>query len=391
MSHVLMSTSAAHGHVHPNLPVMAELVARGHRVTYPVPDRFVDAVAATGATPLLIHTDLPDPAKGQQWPEGGVEVMRLLSDEARSAYAQTSAALERDRPDVVCYDGSGWAGHAYSRVHGLPRVELAPHMIAWDTFEEDFAEAYAFYETPEGIAWQAEMDAWLAGIGIELGNREFLGAPDRSVVLIPEAMQPNLDRVDRARYTFVGPVIGDRSHQGSFADLGTAPDRPLLLVSLGSAFNDRPAFWRDCITAMHGTGWTTVLAVGSFVDIAELGIVPDDVVVRRWVPQLAVLEHASAFVTHAGMGGCSEGLWHGVPMVAVPQAADQFVNGPRLAELGVGEHLPAEEVTPQRLRDAVLRVASSPDVAQRCAEQKKIARAAGGAAAAAAVVESLIR
>jgi hypothetical protein len=29
MSHFLMSTSAAPGHVHPNLPVMAELVARG--------------------------------------------------------------------------------------------------------------------------------------------------------------------------------------------------------------------------------------------------------------------------------------------------------------------------------------------------------------------------
>ena len=89
------------------------------------------------------------------------------------------------------------------------------------------------------------------------------------MVLIPEAMQPNLDRVDRTRYTFVGPVIGDRSHQGSFADLGTRSDRPLLLVSLGSAYSDRPAFWRDCITAMHGTGWTTVLAVGPYVDVSR--------------------------------------------------------------------------------------------------------------------------
>lgn len=386
MSHVLMSTSAAHGHVHPNLPVMAELVARGHRVTYPVPDRFAEAVAATGATVLPIRTDLPDPARGEQWPEGGVEAMRLFSDEARSAHAQIAPALADDMPDVVCYDGSGWAGHALSRVHGLPRVELAPHMIAWDGFEEEMTEAFAFLETPEGLAWQSEMDAWLAGVGVGLGNREFLGRPDRSVVLIPEAMQPHLDRVDRERYTFVGPVIGDRSHQGAWP----APDRPLLLVSLGSAYTDRPAFWRDCIAAMHGTGWTTVLAVGPYVAPADLGPVPDDVVVREWVPQLAVLAHASAFVTHAGMGGCSEGLWSGVPMVAVPQAADQFVNGPRLAEIGVGEHLPAGEVTPERLRETVLRIASSPAVARRCAEQRAVSRAAGGARAAADVVESLL-
>lgn len=386
MSHVLMSTCAAHGHIHPNLPVMAELVARGHRVTYPVPDRFADAVGATGATVLPITTDLPDPAKGQQWPEGGIEAMRLFSDEARSAYRQITAALGDDLPDIVCYDGSGWAGHALSRVHGVPRVELAPHMVAWDTFEEDFAEAYAELDEPEGLVWQAEMDAWLAEVGVNTGNKEFLGPPDRSVVLIPEAMQPNRDRVERDRYTFVGPVIGDRSHQGSWP----APDRPLLLASLGSAYSDRPAFWRDCIAAMHGTGWLSVLAIGPHVDLADLGEIPDDVIVREWVPQLAVLEHASAFITHAGMGGCAEGLWHGVPMVAVPQASDQLVNGPRLAEIGVAEHLPAEEVTPQRLREAVLRVASSESVAARCGEEKRAARSAGGAPAAADVVESLI-
>lgn len=98
MSHVLMSTAAAHGHVPPDLPVMAELVSRGHRVTYPIPDRFADAVASTGATVLPIHTDLPDPARG-------------------------GAVARR-----------GCGGHALSRVHHLPRVELAPHMVAWDTF-----------------------------------------------------------------------------------------------------------------------------------------------------------------------------------------------------------------------------------------------------------------
>ncbi|ANY07873.1 macrolide family glycosyltransferase [Pseudonocardia sp. HH130630-07] len=386
MAHILMSTTAAHGHVHPNLPVVAELVARGHRVTYPVPERFAEPVAATGAAPLRIRTDLPDPARGEQWPDGGVAAMRLFSDEARSAYAQIADALQYEHPDLVCYDGSGWAGHALSRVWGIPRVELAPHMVAWEGFEQEMAEAFAFLDAPDGLAWRAELDAWLDEVGAGVGNREFLGRPDRSVVLIPEAMQPNLDRVDRERHTFVGPVIGDRSHQG----LWPKPRGPLLLVSLGSAYTDRPGFWRDAIAAMHGTGWTTVLAVGPHVDRSELGEIPDDVRVAEWVPQLAVLAHASAFVTHAGMGGCAEGLWHGVPMVAVPQAVDQFGNAARIAELGVGEHLPAEQVTPEALREAVLRVASSDAVAGRCAEQKAVARAAGGAAQAADVVESLL-
>uniref|UniRef100_UPI0038992F81 glycosyltransferase n=1 Tax=Micromonospora radicis TaxID=1894971 RepID=UPI0038992F81 len=61
-----------------------------------------------------------------------------------------------------------------------------------------------------------------------------------------------------------------------------------------------------------------------------------------------MLAHASAFVTHAGMGSCAEALWFGVPTVAIPRAVDQFGNADRLVEAGAGRLLPAEQVTPGR-------------------------------------------
>jgi UDP-N-acetylglucosamine:LPS N-acetylglucosamine transferase len=70
------------------------------------------------------------------------------------------------------------------------------------------------------------------------------------------------------------------------------------------------------------------------------------------------------FVTHAGMGGCSEGLWHGVPMVAVPQTVDQFANADRLVELGVARRLDAD-ATPDELRAAVVTLESAPEVVAR--------------------------
>ena len=118
-----------------------------------------------------------------------------------------------------------------------------------------------------------------------------------------------------------------------------------------------------------------------------LGPVPPNASVHRWVPQLSVLAHASAFVTHAGMGGCSEGLWHGVPMVAVPQAVDQFDNADRLVELGVGRRLDVD-VTADELRATVTALESSPEVAARCAALRAELRAAGGAAGAADVIEA---
>ena len=100
-----------------------------------------------------------------------------------------------------------------------------------------------------------------------------------------------------------------------------------------------------------------------------------------------MLAHASAFVTHAGMGGCSEGLWHGVPMVAVPQAVDQFGNADRLVELGVARRLDVD-ATPDELRAAVTALESSPEVTARCTTLRAQLRQAGGAAGAADVIES---
>ena len=108
------------------------------------------------------------------------------------------------------------------------------------------------------------------------------------------------------------------------------------------------------------------------------------------VPQLAVLAVASAFITHAGMGGCTESLWFGVPTVAIPQAADQFGNAATLDQLGVGRHLPAEEVTAAALRSAVVSVAGSVDVAARLVEIRALVRKQGGVDRAADADESFL-
>ena len=66
---------------------------------------------------------------------------------------------------------------------------------------------------------------------------------------------------------------------------------------------------------------------------------PDTVTGPRTMPQLDVLEHADVFLTHAGMGGANEALWYGVPVVAAPQAVDQFENAATLEAIGAGVQL----------------------------------------------------
>lgn len=384
MSHILMVSVGAHGHVNPNLPVIAELVDRGHRVTYAIPESFAATVRSTGATPLVYTSGLPDETRGEQWPGDPIEGMSIFFEDAVRVLPQLEAALADDRPDVVLYDIAGYPGRALAHRWGLPLVQLSPTLVAWRGYEEDMADVLTFLGEPEYERYQARFAHWLAELGIDLDVDTFSGRPPRCIVLIPRAMQPNADRVDEAVYTFVGPSLDRRPHQEEWPE----SDKPVLLVSLGSAYTDRPAFYRDCVAAFGPLPWQVVIAIGSHVDPATIGTLPPNVELHRWVPQVAVLARAQAFVTHAGMGGCSEGLYHGVPMIAIPQAVDQFGNAAMLEQLGVGVSIPAESATPEAMREALLSLVGSIDVWDRLAVLRDELRAAGGAGAAADIVEA---
>jgi MGT family glycosyltransferase len=134
-----------------------------------------------------------------------------------------------------------------------------------------------------------------------------------------------------------------------------------------------------------------VLQIGKHVDPAELGDVPANVEVRSWVPQLAVLRQADLFVTHAGAGGSQEGMATATPMIAVPQAVDQFGNADVLQALGVARHVPAEEVTADTLRAAALALVDDPEVARRLKEIQADMSAEGGTRRAADLIEAGLR
>jgi MGT family glycosyltransferase len=387
VSHILMVSVGAHGHVNPNLPVIAELADRGHRVSYAIPEPFAGTVRSTGAAPLVYTSGLPDETRGEQWPTDPVEGMSVFLDDAIRVLPQLAAALADDRPDVVLYDIAGYAARALAHRWDLPVVQLSPSIVAWRGYEEDMAEVLTFLREQEYARYHEKFAGWLAELGIHTDVDSFIGHPPRCIVLIPRAMQPNADKVDEHVYTFVGPALDRRPQQQDWPP----SQRPLLLVSLGSAYTDRADFYRACAAAFGPLPWQVVIAIGSHVDPAAIGPLPPNVELHRWVPQPAVLAHAQAFVTHAGMGGCSEGLYQGVPMIAVPQAVDQFGNAAMLEQLGVGVCVPTESATPETLREALLSLVGSPEVAERLAALRHELRAAGGAVAGADIVEAAIR
>ncbi|WP_340562331.1 macrolide family glycosyltransferase [Streptomyces sp. GSL17-111] len=368
-AHIAVFSIPAAGHVHPGLEVLRELVARGHRVTYAVPAEFADSVTAVGAEIRPWTSTLPTDEAPEAWGEELIDHLEPFLDDAIQALPQLAAAYAGDEPDLVLYDIAAYPAPVLAHRWGVPAVQLSPTMVAWEGYEEEVAEPMLapLRTSPRGVAYFARFRQWLAEHGLEGTDPErFTARPRRSVVLIPRALQPNADRVDPAVYTFTGSCQGDRTHQGDWTRPADA--ERVALVSLGSTFTDRPAFYRACLAAFGGLpGWHLVLQIGKHVDEAALGPLPANVEVHRWVPQLRILRQADLFVTHAGMGGSQEGLACGVPMIAVPQATDQFANADVLAGLGVARRIDTDDATADALRAAATELTTDPAMADRFA------------------------
>ncbi|XP_046616572.1 UDP-glucosyltransferase 2-like [Neodiprion virginianus] len=89
---------------------------------------------------------------------------------------------------------------------------------------------------------------------------------------------------------------------------------------------------------------------------------PSNVMIRPWIPQLAVLCHKNArvFFTHGGLMSTQEAIHCGVPMIGVPLFSDQPLNVARYIRKNVAVSLVHDELTEEKIDAAFEKVLGDP-------------------------------
>lgn len=389
--HVLAVLYPAFGHVLPMLPILAELVRRGCRVTATTGPAFADRVRATGAEAVTYTTSLTDaaPPESITADELAWRTLRYLEEMLAAAPVIESCG----RPDAVLYDTTLWAPpRVMAEAWGCPAVQVVPTFASSEEFS--VAERLGRIAPPLDPAHPAltrfgellyeyalAHDVPVEHIGGVLSGQRHL-----NLVTIPRAFQ-YFGETFGDDHVFVGPCLEQPVEDRHDVGWHPAPGGgPVALISLGTTVNEQPELFRRCAEAFAGTDWQVVMTVGGRLDPASLGPLPGNVDVRRWLPHAEVLRHAGVFVCQGGMGSVQESLAYAVPMVVVPRHHEQEANAERIAQLGLGHHLAARSLTAELVRDAVLQVAGDPEIARRTRAMHDEIRAAGGAARAAAEI-----
>ena len=390
---VLFVNAPAHGHVNPTLPVAEELLRRGHRVRYATGAELLPSVRAAGAEAVEVPLRMPRPPRfDKDFDPGAMQphFEQMLSD-MRAALPVLEEEVERARPDAVLADAVAPIGRILTDKHGLDHVATVPNLASNEQFslrDEMNAHWKAGFDPyhPVMVGFVQQVEDFAAEHGVRMAAAGMMSAEPAplNLVFVPREFQLAVDTFDE-RFAFVGPSLAGREDRERWEP---ADDRPVLFISLGTVFHERPEFYRTCLEAFDGTDWQVAMSVGSAVDPADLGQLPENFEVRSRFPQTAVLRRASAFLSHSGMNSTMESLYYGVPLIGVPQMPEQEVNARRAEELGVGRRLDSDEADAALLRKTVDELARDEQVRANLDQLQRRLRSYGGPVAAADAVEA---
>ncbi|SYX81875.1 macrolide family glycosyltransferase [Paenibacillus alvei] len=390
MSKIVFFSIPAHGHTNPTIPVVTELVNRGHQVWYYSFLEFQEKIEGAGAVFIACDEFLPRLSQKELDRKVGKDFTALIEMVADTTIAldeKVCQELREIQPDCIVSDSICFWGKLFAK-----KLEI-PYICSTTTF--------AFNPYTAKLMKRGFIDLWRMIVGLPRMNRKiqllrnhgyeienFVSIVQNNnetdtIVYTSKEFQPMADTFSE-RFAFVGPSI-----KQSPSEQNIKRDRKLIYLSLGTILNQNQAFYQNMIQAFADTDYDVVMSVGEKTEIASLGNIPRNFTVKNVVDQISILQTADVFITHCGMNSTNESLYFGVPMVLFPQHSEQRVVADRVAELGAGLKLKGKK--PKYLTAAVSEVLTNRTYQINAQKLSETFQNAGGAVEAANVILTKIR
>jgi MGT family glycosyltransferase len=379
------------GHINPTLSIGAELLQRGHEVGWISLDPSLALRLPEGGVLLLIEY----PAGDQQKQDGekyldiitkkivyGIDSLKFLYEEVliplnRHCYEGIVNLLDKFKPGLVITDHQMFAG----------AIAAVNKNIPYATSVTAPAAIKVMNELPKIHEWEVNQVVSLQKeLGID-GSASIACSDLLTMVLTSRAFFGEMELP--SNYQFVGPVVHKRTLPDTEFDWNKfeMADQRKILVSIGTTFDHahKKSFFAKVIEAF-GDEPLTVVVVSEPALFEEW---PKNFIVRRHVPQLALLPHLDAVVCHGGHNTVCETLLSGLPMVVVPIAYDQSHVAGRIVSVGAGLRLNFNRFKSKHLKEAVEEILNNKSFQQAVQRIRISFEKAGGTAAAADLLVKL--
>jgi len=391
MKKIIYFSLPLHGHLNPTIVLFKELMRRGHEVLFYSTEEYREKIEAAGIPFRAYNNNSRDEE----------EISRHIGRFANKLVEITASELpynlpiiEKEAPDLVIHDCYAIWGKLVAKKLNVPAISIFTTLMFSKKMAIAYPRAYVPMLADVILSGKYSIDAILRYQLLALKYRvipdgidTFLFSKEKlNLVLTSSYFQPLSETFDKT-FTFTGPMIAPRNDNANF--LTKLPtDKKLIYISLGTLFNDNLTLFRLFIDSLAHTPHQIILSLGQNIRLSDLPKIPSNFIIKPYVPQLAVLQKADLFITHAGMNSINESLYYGVPMILIPQMFEQKLNALRVQQLGAGIHMDNHVVTKEKLLHAVDSILKNKKFYTHAQKLQKTLHDAGGFKKAADIIET---
>ncbi|MFM7363299.1 MAG: macrolide family glycosyltransferase [Cuspidothrix sp.] len=352
------------------LGLVQELARRGEKVDYYYFEEFKDKIELAGARFQALPSMKPA--------SGDVTLQSRLIEYCLDAVPILLAELKRDRPKLMIFHAKCLWAAITADLLNIPTVCFHTNFLLPPRFLPPLSLLLAAYPLRDitkhlqrlhrhkQLWWQLTKKYEMKRIHEEdvfqMQPNSMSLRGDFNIVYTSEDFQLQRSEFDNS-YIFTGPCYGKRTIDPKFP-LREIDKKPIIYISLGSVtiYNFKTSFYQLCLQAFADSEYGVVMSVGKSVDITKLGKIPSNFIISNYVPQMQILQHAKAFITHGGTNSVWEGLINKVPMIVFPQGGDQHLVAYRLEQLGAGIWVKQKNIAPSKLRSLVENVTQNKQI-----------------------------
>lgn len=388
MARIIVCSLPASGHLNPLIAIAQQLQQDGHHVLIATDHSYHLQISRAGLEPIALN--YPDHMVSNiiqqfQKPARWVSQFQMKApqtyffDHLEALVGQLIHIIGRFKPDVLLTDLNYYAGSIAAETCQLPYAsycaivntlrspDVPPYGLgaSWVPTGHPMRWAWPFLNIPvEAVLWRHDLIAnrvrrrfgLLKQRGLMLAYSPYLGmVPLTDAYAYPRTSVP-------PQVMYIGPVTSARrgEEHDDFPWEWLNDDRPTIYMSMGTIVGASDVFKAAIEAARNQSRWKILMTVGRNTDRGLFGELPENVLLRNFVPQLQILPHVDAVISHGGNNTVTETLMHGLPLLVIPISADQPESAGRVEACGAGLRLRPALATPSRLQRMIERLLFDP-------------------------------
>ncbi len=353
MSNIVICEISALGHINPMLNLASQMVSSGHVVFFYTTNRYEKKIIEKEG---IIFKDIGenfrilDDILAQ---EGGS--LRFLFEQANIGMESLEYLLESirsDSPDCLIFDFMCVWGKLIAEILKIKSISFFPSFVLnMDDMRKGHISSgnenqiKKYFDSFTRKCKLVSQEYGIKEIGFE---NLFFNDSELNIVCTTRSFQPNAERIDN-KFVFIGPLF---NNSVKLVD----QKKKQIYISMGTVYGKKDIFLIRSWIETFGRIDYKVILIGEEKFIVENFEIPQNFEIHEYIDQTKILSESMLFITNGGFNSVSEAIASEVPMIVIPQGADNFSVASRVSELRIGEMLLQKKLNKELLYEKAMKL-----------------------------------